>query len=104
MDTRPTTASLVETAMNRCMMCEKNIPDDDPFVVVSYQIERVRAPGPAPDGGELRMHVIEYVQSILVACESCGPTQGVIAQMLRDAGYPIPTGWTDPPNSPTAHD
>jgi hypothetical protein len=66
-----------------CFGCERPIPHGQPFVSVTYSIERTTPAGYIE---------VERAEALLNLCADCAPSEAAIADALRSAGLPVPHG------------
>ncbi len=63
-----------------CYRCARAIPHGEPYVNVTYSIERT-----VPEGGI----EVELAEAMLSLCADCAPSKTAIAAALRAAGLPV---------------
>ena len=59
-----------------CDLCRRNIPSAEPFMTVSYQLERSDAAGYV---------TVDEAESLLTACMDCAPPRTSVAARLADS-------------------
>ncbi len=64
-----------------CYICQREVPEGEPYLSVDYHIERVENDGKI---------TVDVAESLLSACIDCSPSREAIAGALRAHGYPIP--------------
>jgi hypothetical protein len=65
--------------MTKCHICDRLIPNHEPYINVAYQVEI-----DTPDVLE-----VDDTEALLIACRDCAPSKGSIVAALRRAGFPM---------------